>query len=116
MEILIVKNFIRKDELHKIAAAGFGDVVKAVVDIKQNIMALGGELHADEEAKLTEEYGSKREDLWGINLYPKKTGADWIEFDSMINIKPQYGNSSRGIEDEVIRVKIVSLVNKIVKE
>lgn len=115
MEILIVKDFIKKDELGNIAAAEFGDVIKAAVDLKQNIMALGGELHADEEAKLIEEHGSKREDLWGINLYPKKTGAEWIEFDSMINIKPQYGNSSRGVENEETRIKIISLVNKLVK-
>ena len=116
MEILIVRDFIKKGELAKIAAAGFGDMVKAVVDLRQEIMAVGGELHADEEAKLSEEHNSKREDLWGINLYPKKDGADWIEFDSMINIKPQYDNSSRYVESEEIRAKIISAVNKLVRD
>ena len=115
MKILIVKDFIKKNELHKIAAAGFGDIVKAVVDIKQEIMAVGGELHADEETKLIEEHDSKRANLWGVNLYLNKTATEWIEFDSMINIKPQYGNSSRGVENEETRNKIVLLVSKLVR-
>jgi Protein of unknown function (DUF5674) len=33
----------------------FGDMVKAVVDVKQGIMAIGGELHSDEEAMLPDQ-------------------------------------------------------------
>lgn len=115
MEIKIVKDSINRQELAHIASEEFGDVVKAVVDIEQEIMAIGGELHADEEALLTER-GSKRRNLWGINLYPKKTGGEWIEFDSMINIKPSFGNRSRGVDDENTRKKIEETVKKLVIE
>lgn len=116
MEIKIIKNSISRKELIDIANEEFGDVVKVVVDTEQEIMAIGGELHADEESLLMEQCGSKRQHLWGINLYPKKTGEEWIEFDSMINIKPIYGNRSRGVEDEAVREKIKEIVRKLVVE
>lgn len=98
------------------AAAEFGDIVKAVVDTKQKIMAVGGELHADEEVLLTEKEGSKREDTWGINIYPKKTETEWIEFDSMINLKPHFGNLSRDVENAETKENIKEIVRALVKE
>ena len=72
----------------------FGDLVKAVVDLKRGIMLVDAELQADQEAELLTE-GSAQSDLWGINLYPDLPEADWIEFDSMINVRPAQGNRSR---------------------
>lgn len=92
----------------------FGDIIKAVVDVSKEIMAVGGELHADEEVLLVDEEGSKRENLWGINLYLDKSGDDFIEFDSMINLKPHYGNRSRGVENSEVRGKIKKIVGKLV--
>ncbi|PIR66234.1 MAG: hypothetical protein COU51_05110 [Parcubacteria group bacterium CG10_big_fil_rev_8_21_14_0_10_36_14] len=92
----------------------FGDLVKAVIDIEKDIMAIGGELHADEEQILLEQ-DSKQENLWGINLYPSKTGEDFIEFDSMINIRPRQNNRSRGVEDKDIQKKIAEIVKKLIK-
>lgn len=92
-----------------------GDLVKAVVDLKRTVMAIGGELHADEEAVLLED-GSKQSDLWGINLYPEKTGEDFIEFDSMINIRPKQNNRSRSVEDAARRTEIVAVVKKLITE
>lgn len=116
MEIKVVKDGIRREELSRMASAGFGDVVKAAVDVAQELMAVGGELHADEEALLMEQCGSSREHLWGINLYPMKSGEEWIEFDSMINIKPSFGNRSRGVENPETREKIIAIVTKLVTE
>ncbi|RJQ29418.1 hypothetical protein C4571_01625 [Candidatus Parcubacteria bacterium] len=110
----IVKNPIGREELLQIAKEGFGDLVKAVVDIEQGMMAVGGELHADEEAELVEKHGSKRENIWGINLYPQKPDEEWIEFDSMINLKPAHGNRSRGVDDAKIQKKIKEVVAKLV--
>lgn len=93
----------------------FGDLVKAVVDIKQGIMAVGGELHADEEVFLVEQCESKRENTWGINIYPKNPKAERVEFDSMINIKPDLDNRSRGVEAEDTRKKILKIVKKLIK-
>lgn len=114
MDIKIVKDSININELKEMAKEEFGDVIKAVVDVARGIMAVGGELHADEEVLLMEEAGSKRQDTWGINLYLEKSGDDFIEFDSMINLKPHYGNRSRGIEDPEIRDKVKKIVNKLV--
>lgn len=80
-------------------------MVKAVVDVSRNIMAAGGELHSDEEALLIDD-GSAQRDLWGINLYPGEMGDGWIEFDSMINVRPSQGNRSRDVEDPQLRARI----------
>jgi hypothetical protein len=54
--------------------------------------------------------------LWGINLYPSQYGqADWIEFDSMINIRPRQGNRSRGVEDPIAQEKIKAVVGRLVR-
>ena len=96
------------------ARGQFGDFVKAVVDIEKEIMAIGGSLHADEEAALLEQ-GSVQENLWGINIYPEKKREEWIEFDSMINIRPSQGNRSRNVEDVDIQKKIVEIVNTLIQ-
>ena len=92
----------------------FGDLLKAVVDVEQEIMAVGGEMHADDEVMLMEQEDSKREHIWGINLYPEKMGEDLIEFDSVINLKPSFGNRSRGIDDPKIKEKIRNIIKKLV--
>jgi len=114
MEIKIVKAPINKKELIDIAKGQFGDLVKAVVDVEQGIMAVGGEMHADGEVILMEQEGSKREDTWGINLYPDKTDEDWIEFDSVINLKPSFGNRSRGVDNPETQEKIRKIIEKLV--
>lgn len=101
--------------LKKMAKERFGNLVKAVVNIEKQIMVVDAELHADEEALLLEK-GSKQENLWGINLYPDKKGDDFIEFDSMINVRPSTGNLSRGIKDKKIKEKIKKIVGKLVKD
>lgn len=53
-----------------------------------------------------------QESLWGINLYPEADDEDFLEFDSLINIRPSQGNRSRGVEDEEIREKIRRIVDK----
>jgi hypothetical protein len=100
-------------EIRETAAATFGDMVKAVVDLDRKIMVIGGELHADEEAELLRS-GSKQINLWGINLYPDLDKKDWIGYDSMINVRPLTGNRSRVVEDEQIRANIQALVNQLV--
>jgi len=114
MDIRVIKIPITRTELGEIAKERFGDLVKAVVDIEQGIMAISGELHADEEALLLEQ-GSSQNNLWGINLYPDITNEDWIEFDSMINVRPSQNNRSRGIDSVEIREKIINIVKKLIQ-
>lgn len=116
METKIVKDSISKSELVDIAKEQFGDLIKAVVDVEQGIMAIGGELHADGEVALIEKEGSKREHTWGINLYPEKINDEWIEFDSVINLKPSYGNRSRGIDNPEIQKKIRNIIEKLISK
>ncbi len=114
MAIHIVKKLISKKELEKIAKEEFGNVAKAVVDVEQGIMAVGGELHADGEVLLMENEGSHRENTWGINLYIEKSGEEFIEFDSMVNLKPAFGNRSRDVENPDIKEKIKKIVNELI--
>lgn len=107
----IIKDKISINEIKEMTERMFGNLVKAVVDVEKEIIAINGELHSDEEALLLAK-DSKQKDLWGINLYPDIKGDDWIEFDSMINLKPSQGNRTRGVDDEKIRKKIIEIVNK----
>ena len=95
-------------------APELGDMVKAVVDVERRVLAIGGEMHADEEAALLDD-GSRQADLWGINLYPAEAGPDWIEFDSMINVRPSRGNRSRDVEDPSIRDAIRRVVTSLIR-
>jgi Icc-related predicted phosphoesterase len=114
VEMRIIKNPITKAELKKIAEERFGDLAKAVVDVEQKVMAVGGELHADMETLLMENENSLRKDTWGINLYPENLAEDFVEFDSMINLKPALGNRTRNVEDKEIQEKIKKIVNKLI--
>lgn len=107
--IQIISAPLSRSELKKSAEAMYGNFVKVVVDLRLKIIAVDGELHADEEALLLAQ-GSKQKDLWGINLYPDKEGKDFIEFDSMINLRPLQGNMSRGIDDPKIQNEIKKIV------
>jgi hypothetical protein len=110
----IINETLKLDELKQMAAATFGNLIKAVVDVDREIIAVDAELHSDLEALLLED-GSKQKNLWGINLYPEIQGDDFVEFDSMINMRPSQGNRSRGIENEEMRKKIILIVAKRVK-
>lgn len=110
----IIREKVSIIELKRLSQEKFGNLVKAVVDIKRKIMAVGGELHSDEEALLLEN-NSKQEDLWGINLYPEISGDGWIEFDSMINLRPSQGNRSRGVDNPEIKKEVIDIVNNLVE-
>jgi len=113
MEIIAEK--IPISRLQEMAANMFGNLVKAVIDIKKEIIAIDGELHSDEEALLLEA-GSNQRDLWGINIYPELPAEDRIEFDSMINLRPSQNNRTRGIDDPKIKSKVIEIVNKLIEE
>ena len=81
-------------------------MVKGVVDVDRELLALDADLEA-----LLLEKGSAQNSLWGINLYPDED-EDFVEFDSLINIRPMSGNRSRGVEDSAIREKIMEVVEK----
>jgi hypothetical protein len=102
------------DDLRSLIPGRFRDFVKAVVDLRRGILLIDADMHADQEAALLAE-GSDQRDLWGVNLYPQLEGADWIEFDSMINLRPSFGNRSRGIEDAETRAAVAAVVESLVR-
>ena len=112
----IVKDQLQITEIKEMAKKMHGNFVKAIVDIEKKIMAVDAPLHADLFELLIREENSEPQYLWGINFHPDKTGEDFIEFDSMMNIKPSLGNRTRGIENEEIKNKIIEIVNELVKK
>lgn len=116
IRLVTTEKKISKSELQQMAKDGFGDMVKAVVDTKLKVMVVGGELHSDEEEWLLEwNPSSQQQNLWGINLYPVAEEKNFIEFDSLINIRPLSGNRSRDVEDEKIREQIIEVVNLLIQ-
>jgi len=111
----ILNQEITLNELKSIAAETFGDLVKAVVDIDKELVAIDAELHSDLEALFLEN-GSLQKSLWGINFYPDLQGDDFVEFDSMINMRPSQGNLSRGIDDENLQKKVIEIIKKWVRQ
>ena len=105
---------ISLDDVRTLARGRFGDMVKGVVDLARGILLLDADLHADQEAGLLAD-GSQQAGLWGINLYPDMADSDWLEFDSMINLRPSVGNRSRSVDDPATRAAIAGLVARVVR-
>ena len=113
MNSQIITKAISRQELRTMAQELFGDMVKAVVDIKKGIMAVHAELHVDLEEMLLSQ-GSAQSDVWGINLYPANPRETFIEYDSMVNIRPSQGNRSRNVESVEVRERIKEIVQSLI--
>lgn len=111
----LINKPIAKKELKQFELKTFGNLVKAVIDVEKEIMIVGGSMHADEEQELLKQ-GSKQDNLWGINLYPNSDGDIYIEFDSMINIRPRLNNFSRTVTDVNLQNKIKTIVQKLIQK
>ena len=84
-------------------------MIKIVADIRRRILAGGGEMHSDCESVLLDD-GSEQADLWGANWYPAEQE---IVFESLINIRPRFGNRSILIQSEELRQQIESVTLEI---
>ncbi len=103
-------------DLREMADRMYGSLVKADVDVAKSVIIIDMDMHSDGEAELLAQ-GSQQSDLWGINLHPDKyTTDEFIEFDSMINIRPRQNNPSRDVLDPSVRAKIVEIITKAVHE
>ncbi len=107
----IIDQPIRMDELKGMTGKFFEDMVKAVVDVEKEVIAVDAAMHADLE-KLLLEQGSDQSALWGINFYPELEEADFVEFDSMINLRPWQNNRTRGVDDPTLRKRILEIIRK----
>jgi hypothetical protein len=111
--IEIIKEKIDKEYLKKFLDNPFKEMVKFVVDIEKEIIALGGELHSDAEEILTKN-GSDNRNLWGGNLYPLGEKNNRIEYTSLINIRPSQDNTSMGIQSQEIKTKVDQIIDKLI--
>lgn len=114
MRLVTDEDPIALDELRTLAANRFGDMVKGVADVARGILLIDADMHADQEAMLLSE-GSRQQDLWGFNLYPAVEGDEWIELDSMINLRPSLGNRSRGVDDPGTGAAVLELIRRLVR-
>ncbi len=111
---MIIREHISVADLARLTPRMDGDLVKAVVDVRRGIMAAGARFHAELEAALLDD-GSQQADIWGINFYPARyDGPDWLEFDSIINLRPRHGNRSRSVDDTGARDEIASIIDRLV--
>ena len=113
--MLILNSPISRAELKEYAANTYGDMIKCVADVNKGLMAIDADLHADLERLLLEN-GSEQTALWGFNLYPDEEGDDFIEYDSLINIRSWQGNPSRDVLDQDVRARIASIVGKFITD
>lgn len=111
MIIKIVEGAISADELREIAKEYYIDMIKGVVDISKETVAFGGEYHMDANVKILEN-GSVQADVWGFNIFFDRPREERIEFTSLINIRPQVGNKSMEVEDEIIRKKMRDIIDR----
>mgnify|MGYP001558749638 CR=1 FL=1 len=113
MEIKVIKEKITREELESFAQKNYGDMIKAAVDIGKGIIALGGEFHSDANEALIK-HGSNQRNIWGINIYPARNKEEWIEFVSLINIRPADNNFDMEVQNKEIREKIKQIVDKLI--
>lgn len=110
MNIKIVADTITREEMSEIAKEFYGNMIKGVVDVENEIIALGGEYHMDANMILME-HGSRQDHVWGFNIYLDRND-DWLEYVSLINIRPAAGNRSMFIEDQELCQKIKKIITK----
>lgn len=108
--LMLIKSRANEETLKK-ATEDLEGYIKVVVDLEREVLTAGGLMHADGEQFLLKE-GSNQENLWGGGL-DLETGE--IDFDSMINIRPNQGNTSREVLSAEIRNKMEAIINKLLK-
>ena len=114
MNVQLVNSRIDHAALIKFAKENYGEMIKGVVDVTREIVALGGELHADAQAALLQD-GSRPEDIWGFNIYVEKPRQQRMDYTSFINVRPSAGNRSMEIQDHVLRKRIRTIVDSLVE-
>lgn len=110
MTMLILTQKATSEEI-KLVSEHFAGFIKVVVDIEKEILCAGADRHVDEEQELLRN-GSKQSNLWGGGL-DLESGE--IDYNSMINLRPNQDNPSRDVLSKEIRERFDQIVNKILK-
>lgn len=106
--LLLIKTPISGSDLEKVSE-DFNGYIKVVVDTDKKILTAGGKKHIDGEQLLLEN-GSKQGDLWGGGLDLETME---IDYDSMINLRPNQNNSSREVLAEEIRKEMTKIIHSL---
>ena len=114
MNVQLVRSRIDHDTLIKLAKENYGEMIKGVADVAREIIALGGELHADAQAALLQD-GSRPEDIWGFNVYVEKPRQQRMDYTSFINVRPSLGNRSMEVHDHTLRKRMRAIVDSLVE-
>ena len=112
-EIKLIIEPISREEARQIGEPWYTELVKGVVDVERGIIALGGEWHMDANVRLMAE-GSEQQNVWGFNIYVDRTGPEWIEFVSLINIRPTEGNRTLEIESHELREAMRAHIERLI--
>lgn len=110
MNIVVVEKEISLTELKEIAQEFYKTMIKGVVDIEKEVVAFGGEYHIDANQKLIER-DSKQKDIWGFNVYLDRPRGTWIEYTSLINIRPSAENTDMEVSDPKIRETMKRIID-----
>ena len=100
---------LTREELKAIAAAGAGDYIKGVVDVRREVLALEADQHVQLK-ELLEKNGSQEEDLWGLLIFPEK--KDYLVYASMINVRPESDNPTMEVKDLALQQRIAKVAEK----
>lgn len=110
MKIILVKEKISKEQLEELAKEFYIDMVKGVVDVENEVLALGGEWHMDANNFLIGE-GHLQRNMWGFNIYLDGR----IEHISLINIRPLQNNKTLEVEDAALRDRMSAIIKKYIE-
>ncbi len=89
----------------------FDGYIKIVVDVEKGILSGGGDRHFDNEKVLLEN-GSLQKNLWGGGFDIK---TNEIDYNSIINLRPNQDNPSRDILSLNIRKRFDDVVESLLK-
>lgn len=103
----MLTNELSKEDVVKVRE-DYSEYIKITIDVAQKIIAIGGEYHADAEKILSEQYQSKKSDIWGggYNLVSRK-----FETNAVVNLKPPL-NDSTEILDPQARQSFLSIARE----
>ncbi len=93
-----------KEEVKKLKEL-FDTYIKTVIDIEQKVCSAGADRHFESE-KILLDQGSKQNNLWGGGI---DVETEEIDYNSFINIRPNYDNLSNEIQDKELRKVFESL-------
>jgi len=114
--IQIVEGHIHLGAVKILAKETYEYMIKGTVDVVREVVALGGQYHRD-SADLLVLNGSLGNDVWGFNVvFDESEQGYFLEYDSMVNIKPNLSNNKREILDQGVRDKVKAIIEKQVKK